>query len=604
MPGKAGNPRSKGNSAFEFPFFKGIALIDRMHSKRFLSAVCLAATAFSLNAASIVDPSSPLELVSSDFELADGPAWDGSSLWFPDVKGSKLFRYHPKQKKLEVALPDAGRLSAAFFNHGTLYLSDNGNSQISRLNWKKLVRIAGQDPKAKPAARPNDLVVDSQGGIFYTLTARNQVIYIAPNSEQRVAVEGITSANGITLSPDGGTLYVAAYKPKEVWAYDVGKVGSTSGGRKFAFMDDGAALGADGMCIDRAGNVYCAGATAIWIWSPQGKLLDRIEIPERPINCAFGDSDLRTLYITGFGGLYRQRMNTYGVPAHPQSKGTIPKHRASFPSTITPKNVTAKLDVVFAQDGDRKLLADLFLPDSPRKNRPAIVVVHGGGWVHGDRTKFRGLTVELARRGYVTAAIEYRLGYEAKFPKGAQDCLAAVRYLRDHAAELGIDPDRIGAVGGSAGGHLVGLMATAWDNPKLQGNFDKSRQSARLQAAIVMAGPLQMVTGSVAERSRMPDSKSFSNVWLGKSIDEAKSLYQLADAHRQISANDSPVLFMVGEHDKPERNQASREKLKAVGVRSGLKVYPDGKHGCWNRLPWFNDMAADMDEFFKKHLRP
>jgi gluconolactonase len=342
-----------------------------MHCNQFLTSFCLATTALSLNAASIVDRSSPLELVSTNFVLADGPAWDGGSLYFPDVKGGKLFRYQPKQKKMQVVLPAAGRISAAFFNHGKLYLSDNGNSQISWLNGKNLARIAGQDPKAKPPASPNDLVVDKHGGIYYTLTRQNQVIYIAPNGDQRVAVEGITTANGITLSPDGSTLYVAAHKLKEIWAYDVGKAGATSNGRKFAFIDDGAERGADGMCIDRAGNVYCAGSTAIWIWSPDGEVLDRIEISAKPINCAFGDSDLRTLYITGLGGLYRQRMNAYGVSAHPQAEGKLPAYRADFPSTITPENVSAQLDVVYAQDGTRKLLADLFLPDSPRKNRPA-----------------------------------------------------------------------------------------------------------------------------------------------------------------------------------------------------------------------------------------
>ena len=85
-------------------------------------------------------------------------------------------------------------------------------------------------------------------------------------------------------------------------------------------MDDGDAKGADGMCIDRAGNVYCAGATAIWIWNPKGELLDKIETPERPINCCFGDQDMRSLYITGFGGLYKQRMHAYGLPPVPPSK--------------------------------------------------------------------------------------------------------------------------------------------------------------------------------------------------------------------------------------------------------------------------------------------
>jgi len=561
-----------------------------------LAASCCAASA------GLVDRNSPLEKVPGDFELADGPAWSGGQLYIPDVKGQKLYTWNPRARKLAVLLENAGRLSASFYNHGRLYLSDNGNARIVFLRGKELIKIAGQDPKAKPPARPNDLVVDKHGGVYYTLTRQNQVVYIAPDRRQSIAVEGITTANGIILSPDGATLYVAAYKPREIWAYDVIAPGRTANGRKFAQMDAEGDGGADGMCIDRAGNVYCAGATAVWIWSPSGKLLEKIRTPERPINCAFGDNDLRSLYITGFGGVYRQRMNAYGVSPHPGKVVNRPDARFQRPQTAIPENVTAHLDVVYATDGDRKLLTDIFVPKNGKAKNPAIVVVHGGGWLNGDKTKFRALAVKLATLGYVTSAVQYRLGYEARFPAGIQDCMASVRFLRDHAARYHIDPDRIGAVGGSAGGHLVGLMATGWNEPGLKGKFDTSRQSARVGAAIVMAGPMEMLTGSVAERSRDPKAKSNSNVWLGATIDQKPELYRLADAYVKISKDDPPILFMVGEHDKPERNQRSREALKAAGVPTGLKVYKDGKHGCWNSLPWFDDMVADMDAFFSRHL--
>ena len=262
----------------------------------------------------------------------------------------------------------------------------------------------------------------------------------------------------------------------------------------------------------------------------------------------------------------------------------------------------ANLDVPYATDGTRQLLLDLFRPDFQEKELPAIVVVHGGGWLNGDKTKFRALAIELANRGYVTAAIEYRLGGEKLFPAGIHDCNAAVRFLRAHAQKYGIDPQRIGAVGGSAGGHLVGLMATGWQNKDLQGNGGWANRTSRLQAAIVMAGPMEMTTGSVAERSINSPNQSNSNKWLGKTIKEAPELYALADAHLQISKEGSSILFMVGEHDKPERNEPSREKLKENGVWTGVKVYKDGKHGCWNQLPWFNDMVEDMDQFFQQHL--
>jgi gluconolactonase len=82
-------------------------------------------------------------------------------------------------------------------------------------------------------------------------------------------------------------------------------------------MDDGPEKGADGMTIDSDGHVYCAGASDIWIWSPDGRLVEKLAVPTRPINCTFGDADRKSLYITGFGGVYRQRMRVAGLPPVP-----------------------------------------------------------------------------------------------------------------------------------------------------------------------------------------------------------------------------------------------------------------------------------------------
>ena len=571
--------------------------------KRFLCLVlttlCIGSPA---HAASPVDQKSKLETVRTDFALADGPSWDGSALYVPDVKGEQLLRYLPLKRQWQIVLPTAGRISASFFNHGKLYLSDNGAAQIAYLKGKQKIRIAGQDPMAQPPARPNDLVVDSQGGIYYTLTRQNQVMYVDPEGQQTVAIANVKTPNGITLSPDEQTLYVAAYVPKEIWAYQVPTAGSPLDGKRFAVMDDGPTKGADGMTIDRAGNVYCAGATDVWIWSPSGKLLEKIACPTRPINCTFGDRDMRSLYITGFGGLYRQRMTVSGRSPHPPSSSESPPKLQNQPATTITKDLISRLDIPYAQYGDRKVLLDLFALRDPSGPQPAIVVVHGGGWKNGDKTKFRALAVALARRGYVTAAIEYRLADEAAFPAGIQDCNAAVRYLRANAQKYQIDPQRIGAVGGSAGGHLVGLMASGWQEPQLQGDGGNARQSSRLQAAVVMAGPLQMTTGSVAQRSRESGSDSNANRWLRQTVDEAPELYRLADAHLHISAETPPILFLTGELDNPERNQASRQKLQELGIKTGLKTYPDAKHGCWNQLPWFRLFVDDIESFFQQQL--
>lgn len=555
-----------------------------------------------VTAQSIVDPDSPLELISDKFELADGPAWNGWSLDFPDVKAGKLYRYNVRTKKTQVLSADAGRISASYFSHGRLFLSNNGEGRIAEFANGKSTPLTEPEGSGKDLARPNDLVVDVHGGIYWTLTRQGRVMYRAADGKVTTAVEKIATPNGITLSPDGSTLYVAAYVPKEIWKYDVVMPGVTSNGSRLATMDDGDAKGADGMTIDRAGNVYCAGATDIWIWSPSGKLLHKIACPTRPINCTFGDQDLMSLYITGFGGLYRQRMKAYGVPPRlPLTDTRTSEQKKTKPSVAVPDNVVLHEDIVYRAAGERHLLCDIAVPKKHAQPLPAVIVVHGGGWLKGDRYKFRALSLQLAARGYVTMAIDYRLGHEAKFPAAINDCNGAVQFLRSNAEKYHVDPDRIGAVGGSAGGHLVGLMATGWQDVNLLDESQVRAGSPKLQAAIVMAGPMEMTTGSVAERSRAGNANS--NHWLGRTIDEDPKLYALADAHRHISKASPPILFMCGELDKPERNQPSRDKLKAAGVWTDIKVYKDGKHGCWNQLPWFNTMLDDMDSFFKEHLQ-
>lgn len=560
----------------------------------------------------VVDRDTPLEHLSSDFVMADGPCWDGWSLIVPDVKGEKVLRYNPKKKTLQTLVSNSGRLSASFFNHGRLYISDNGQGKLCFIDGRKKETIADfaqlKTEEEKRDYRPNDLVVDQRGGVYVTFTPQGKVIYVTPDGELKVAVQSVPTPNGLILSPDGKTLYVSSVASKKIWAFQIKQAGQLSEARQIAAMDDGPERGADGMAMDRAGNVYCAGPSGIWIWSPTGKLLDKIVCPTKPINCTFGDPDMRSLYITAAGGLYRQRMNISGrsptmvsLPLKPTAN-VLRQQDASIPSTEIPADLSFQPDVVYAQYGDRKLLADIFAPKHPQP-LPALIVVHGGGWHNGDKTKFQALSIRLASLGYVVAAIEYRLADEAAFPAAISDCFAAVRYLRANAKRLHIDADRIGAVGGSAGAHLVGLMASGSGNTRLLGNVGHPETSSKIQAAVVMAGPLEMLTGSVAERSRSGQGFSNSNSWLRGTVDEKPDLYQAADAYVQIDKNTCPILFMTGEFDNPARNQRSRDRLSKLGIDTDIKIYEDGKHGCWNRLPWLDEMVSDMGIFLGKHLK-
>lgn len=289
-----------------------------------------------------------------------------------------------------------------------------------------------------------------------------------------------------------------------------------------------------------------------------------------------------------------------GLPA---AKPEVPEIKGTRVDSSPSPHLEQHLDLVYAEYGDRKLHLDLFRPKDAKTPLPTVVVVHGGGWINGDKTKFRAMAQQLAERGYVTAAIEYRLAGEARFPAAIHDANAATRWLRAHAKEYGIDSERIGAVGGSAGGHLVGLMAAAPHVAELQGAGGNAEQSSRLQAAVVLAGPFELATGPVAERSRKDPEKSNTNQWLGKTVNESPELYRLASPWSHLSKETPPLLFLHGEHDNPPQNLATRRRLAELVVPTNVLVYTSGKHGCWNLHPWFEPMVDDIDAFLSTTLK-
>ena len=209
------------------------------------------------------------------------------------------------------------------------------------------------------------------------------------------------------------------------------------------------------------------------------------------------------------------------IRLHLKARGLVVS-RATEASSGDGLEIDVERDVVYAVNGDRKMTADVFVPSGkPKRPRPAVLVIHGGGWLKGNKSKFHYISVALARRGYVAVSVGYRLGGEATFPAAGHDCNAATRWLRSQAKRYGVDPNRIAAVGGSAGGHLVGLMAAAPHVAQLQGEGGHAGVSSALQAAVVLAGPMQLTSGSVARKSREQPASSNANKWFGKTLDEA-----------------------------------------------------------------------------------
>jgi acetyl esterase/lipase len=258
-------------------------------------------------------------------------------------------------------------------------------------------------------------------------------------------------------------------------------------------------------------------------------------------------------------------------------------------------------DLEYARVGDKPLLLDLYRPvkksDGPL---PVVVGIHGGGWANGSKAGGQGSW--LAQRGYAVAVINYRLSGEAIFPAQIVDCKAAVRWLRANSAKYGLDPDRFGATGHSAGGHLASLLATTGDVK----DFDQGAHrdvSSRIQAAAPMSGPtdlLQMDAHAPPGARLKHDAPNSPEARLiGGPIQEFREKTAKANPIAYITPDDPPFLIVHGDQDATvPYHQAVLlfDALKAAGLTADLYTVKGASHGLGREA---NDRVA---EFFDKQL--
>ncbi len=264
-----------------------------------------------------------------------------------------------------------------------------------------------------------------------------------------------------------------------------------------------------------------------------------------------------------------------------------------------PASLKVEFDLVYGKTPEQELKLDVYRPKNDTV-LPACVLVHGGGWIGGDKERFRALGFALAEKGYVVANVEYRLAGAAKYPAAVQDCSLAVRWVRANAKRFALDPQRIGAWGGSAGGHLVGLLAAV---PEHFLTADLKDVSAAVQATCIMAGPTDLTNATFVESLRKAKEKSNSYTWFGKLYDDAPDLYRDASPLTHFTKTTGPILFLTGDLDNPDRDKASIEKLQSLGVSTKQTILKDAKHGCWMQKPWFEQCVAAVDAWFKEHLK-
>lgn len=238
-------------------------------------------------------------------------------------------------------------------------------------------------------------------------------------------------------------------------------------------------------------------------------------------------------------------------------------------------DVVVETDISY-DDRSRETVLDIYSPPAAATPRPAVITVHGGAWADAiKRDSIADQAERIAEAGYITINIEYRrVGTGGEFPGAVQDCFCALAWIRAHAVELRIDPDRIAGLGYSAGGHLVSMLGTAMNEPAVAPDCAAGPVS-QFNAVISGAGPQDMA--ALGQAAAVVD-------FMGGRIRDIPERYVQASPLSHVTAGAPPFLFVHGESDyfvDLSHSQRMRRALDDVGGDTRLLEIPGGGH-VWN----------------------
>jgi acetyl esterase/lipase len=262
--------------------------------------------------------------------------------------------------------------------------------------------------------------------------------------------------------------------------------------------------------------------------------------------------------------------------------------------------------LVFGKGGAVDLHADLAYPKHASAPTPAIIHIHGGGWIGGDYHD--GRLTHWAHEGYFAASIEYRLSNVAKWPAQIQDCKCAVRWLRANAAKYNVDPNRIGVIGESAGGHLVDCLGTMADVKAYEGDGGYPGVSSAVQAVVDFFGPTDFITPDIYS----DEAKRLTMGLFGVPRDQDEALWKSGSPVFYVAANDPPFLLVHGDADPLvplAQSQVFAAALAKAGVPHQLLIVKNGVHGLGPQPgtqidPGWPVIGKTVEDFFAKFLKP
>lgn len=264
-----------------------------------------------------------------------------------------------------------------------------------------------------------------------------------------------------------------------------------------------------------------------------------------------------------------------------------------------PDSVTYEKNVEYTNPDNQHLQMNIARPkgDGPF---PCVLFIHGGGFRAGNREGYNAQIVRMAEKGYVAATMSYRLAPKYPFPAAIHDTKAAVRWLRANAKTYGIDPDRIGTTGGSAGGHLAQFLAVTGDVKEFEGEGGNPAQSSKVACVVNVYGPSDFTKSY----GKSVDAAEVLPLFLGGNLEKARPAHIKASPLYWVTPNAAPTLCIHGTEDKyvaVEQAEWLVEKLKAANVEADLLKLEGAGHGFKGKDAETAEKA--MIAFFDKHLK-
>lgn len=265
-----------------------------------------------------------VERILTGFRFLNGPVWSPDDvLLFSDTPTDRLFRHNPGKGTSELEVRSGGISATTFDTKGSMYIAEPRARRVVRIDKKGKLDVLAERFESKRLNAPNDLVVRRDGNVYFTDPAFGEqqdsaelgfhgVFRVAPKGEVSAIAQWKTRPNGIALSQDGRTLYVADSDAQTVHVFDLDKDGAASNDRVLISKIPGAP---GGIRVDTTGNIYVA-ARDVFVYSPKGELIRPISLPETPSNLTFGDPGLDALYVTARTSVYRVKLGVKGAVSY------------------------------------------------------------------------------------------------------------------------------------------------------------------------------------------------------------------------------------------------------------------------------------------------